>query len=90
MQIPMNAISDTVEALLRTDAKRAVKYLDAKTVVSVCRRFKHKSRNTRSDFVLKIGAPNYLERKFIKACKAAGEPFPVRKIQLQPWPKKRA
>ena len=89
MKIPMNAVSNTVEALIRSGEYRAVKYFDAKTVVSVCRPYKHKARDTRSDFVLKIGAPNYLERKFIVLCKAAGEPFPVKKIQIQAWPVKR-
>lgn len=30
-----------------------------------------------------VGKPNYLEREFIKACQKAGEPFPVKKIQLK-------
>lgn len=37
----------------------------------------------RIDFVLCVGAPNYLERDFIKSCKKAGEPFPIKKIQLK-------
>ncbi len=90
MKVPMNAVSQTVEALIRSGSYRAVKYLDPHTVVSVCRRGKHSKRDTRSDFILKIGVPNYLERKFVKLCKAAGEPFPVRKVQLQPWPVRRS
>jgi len=89
MQVPMSAVSQAVEALIRSGSRRAVKYLDPKTVVSVCRRSKYSTRDFRSDFVLKIGRPNYLERKFIKLCKAAGESFPVRKVQLQPWPVRR-
>lgn len=27
--------------------------------------------------------------KFVRDCKRAFEPFPVKKIQLKPWPKKR-
>ena len=90
MQVSMNAVSQTVEALIRTNSYRAVKYLDEKTVVSACRKHKPSKRDTSSDFVLKIGRPNYLERRFVRLCKAAGEPFPVRKVQLQPWPVKRA
>jgi hypothetical protein len=33
-----------------------------------------------------IGIPNYL-REFIRKCKKAGEPFPVKKIQLKFLPK---
>ena len=89
MSILTKAISNVVETLINTDGKRAVKYLDAKTVVSACRRFKRSSRAQVADFVLKIDAPNYLERKFISACKAAGEPFPVKKVQIKAWPVKR-
>jgi len=83
------AVSLAVKALLESDAKRAVYYIEPKKVVSVCRRFKASKRATRDDFVLKIGKPNYLERLFVKDCVKAGEPFPVKKVQLQPWPVKR-
>jgi hypothetical protein len=33
--------------------------------------------------VFTIGKPNYEEREFIKKCKKAGEPFPVKKIQVK-------
>jgi len=39
--------------------------------------------------VLTIGRPNYAEREFIKLCKKAGEPFPVKKMQLKFYPKKK-
>lgn len=69
--------------------KKAVVYLSPKLVVSICRRFKLSSRSTRHDFVVKIGVPNYKEVRVIRQFKAAGEPFPVKKVQLMPWPKKR-
>lgn len=68
------------------DMKKATKYLEEKLVVSVCRRFKYTKRHTLEDFVVKVGYPNYLEVRFIRACKEAGEPFPVRKVQLKSWP----
>jgi hypothetical protein len=83
------ALAKCIDALT-PDAKKATVYLAEKLVVSVCRRFKFSRRNTRDDFVLKIGAPNFEQRMFIKRCKKAGEPLPVRKVQLQFWPKKRA
>jgi len=83
------AANKAISALLNSTAKRAVYYISPKEVVSVCRRFKPTKRATYNDFVMKFGAPNYLERAFIKLCKKAGEPFPVKKVQLQPWPVKR-
>ena len=83
------AAQRAIAALLGSDAKKATVYLSPREVVSVCRRFKPSRRSSRDDFVLKIGAPNYIEREFLRCCKAAGEPVPVRKVQLRMWPKKR-
>lgn len=84
-KIPFNAVTQTVEAMMRTNAKRATKFIDARTIVRVTRR--HKS--SKAEFVLKIGSPNYAEREFIKSCRKAGEPIPVKKVQLQFYPKKK-
>lgn len=86
MKIPMNAISGTIEALLRTGARSATKYLDQNTTVRVSRKiFKRggKRRGTDETLLVTLGRPNYSARQFVKACKRAREPFPVRKIQLK-------
>ena len=69
--------------------RKATVYVSERHVVSVCHRLKPRSRDSRGEFVLKIGRPNFREALFIKQCKIAGVPFPVRKVQLQPWPVKR-
>lgn len=79
----LRALQDT------TEARRATVYLGEKLVVSTCRRFRFSKRNTRNDFVVKIGVPNYEERNFLRACKKAGEPLPVRRVQLKYWPVKK-
>jgi len=68
---------------------KAVKYLSEKEVVRVTRRHKHDKRNKRNEFVVTIGEPNYLERKFIKKLNKANVLFPLRKIQVYSYPKKR-
>lgn len=45
-------------------------------------------RASRADVRLTVGAPNYAERRFIKICEKAGEPFPVKKLQLKVRTKK--
>lgn len=40
-------------------------------------------------YILTVGRPNYAERQFIKDCRAANEPFPVKKVLVQRWPVKR-
>lgn len=68
--------------------KSAFVCLDSRLVVKATKRHKDDGRHSRIEFVVTAGAPNYRERAFLKACRKAGEPFPV-KPQLRPFPKKR-
>lgn len=86
---PGQAAAKCIYALTASDAKKATMFLSERLVVSVCRRFKHDKRSRSRDWVLKIGAPNFAERAFLRACKAADEPLPVRRVQLRAWPKSR-
>ena len=79
-------VKDVVQTLLSNKARRATKYIDSKLVVSAARVLfngKIDRRDTRTTIVLKIGAPNYQEREFIKMCRKADEPFPVERVQLK-------
>jgi len=64
-------------------AKSAIKYIDERTVVKATLYGKRSGHDNGLDVRVTFGAPNYAERKFIKLCKKAGEPFPVKKIQLK-------
>ena len=65
----------------------ATKFLGEKMVVRATRRTYRGKIQTRPyspvEILLHIGRPNYEERQFIAACKKAGEPFPVKKIQFR-------
>lgn len=87
--IDPKVFAEVVGALVGSDAKTATKYIDAKTVVHATWHFKPSGRNSRETVILTFGSPNYLDRIFIKKCKKAGEPFPVKKVQLRAYPKKR-
>lgn len=76
-------------ALQGSEFKTATKYLTPKSVVRATWQFKPKTRNMREEMRVTYGAPNYLETTFIKKLIAAGEPFPVKKVQFKPWPKSR-
>lgn len=87
----MRQLDSVVTALIREKAYKATKFISPTLVVSATLR-RYRGRLThkgRLDFVVKVGKPNYLERRFIEACKKAGEPFPVRKVQIKLAPKKR-
>ena len=76
-------------ALIASDAKTSTKFLSPKLVVKATWHNKPSNRNRLESAVVTFGAPGFKEQKFIAACVAAGEPFPVRKVQLRAWPIKR-
>ena len=81
----------TVAAILiaTKDAKSAIKYLSDKLVVKAAWHNKPKANNRGETMVVTFGKPNYREMAFIKNLKKAGEPFPVKKIQLKFYPIKK-
>jgi hypothetical protein len=80
----MGQVQTVVDALIRTRAHRATKFMSPMQVVRATRRLERKRvpSDKRIEVILHIGPPNFREREFIKACKRAGEPFPVRKIKI--------
>jgi len=79
-----------VDYLVHTvNCKTATLFLSPKLVVRATWRHKPSRRHMREEMVVTYGAPNYREEHFIALAKKAGEPFPIRNVQLRPWPKKR-
>jgi hypothetical protein len=62
---------------------RATKYLSDKLTVKATRQHKFNRHQKQATFIVTLGRPNYAERAFIAKCKKAGEPFPVKKVQLK-------
>lgn len=85
MKITRDSISKAVFGLLETDARKASLFLDEHTVVTATRRHRPDKRSKTTEVLLTMGKPNFRGREFVKACKKAGEPFPVKKLQLQFW-----
>lgn len=83
-------VGKVVDTLLASNARMATKFLDTNKVVRATRQFKRKALHSRTTLILTVGAPNYRERHFIKQCLKSGVPFPVRKIQLKLYPKRKA
>lgn len=79
-----NAVSEVVSTLVQQNAVKAAKYISPKLVVRVTRkRFGGKIRKSDGfEAMLVVGKPNHAQREFIKRCRKAGEPFPVKKVQL--------
>jgi hypothetical protein len=71
-----------LETLLDADARKVTKYLAPDLTVKATRQGRRHRGSRQQTFLVTIGTPNYAERAFIKACQAAGETFPVKKIQI--------
>lgn len=92
--VASKAVQQCVAILLAQDAASATKYVSDSCVIKATRKlYKYNKRQIQKgedvEIVLKIGRPNAKEEAFIKDCKKAGEPFPVKKIQLRFPPKKK-
>lgn len=85
------AVGDVVRCLMYNDAYVATKYIDKNFIIRATRKLTNRKIDKRgnAEIVLTIGRPNHIERDFIKQCKKAGEPFPVKGIQLQYPPKQK-
>lgn len=82
--------SHVVDMLVSSGARRATKFVTPKFVVRATIRRDRRRIPTKGtvEISLTIGRPNFAERRFIKALKKTGEPFPVKKIKLT-FPAKR-
>ena len=72
-----------VDILLNTGAYMVTRYLSPKLVVRATLICGKKKLPRAIDLRVNICAPNYREREFIRACKKAGEKFPLKKDQLR-------
>ncbi len=68
-------------------AKKATFYVSKNLVVRATRRHAPDGRSKRVEMVLTYGAPNFVERRFIRLAGKAGEKLPT-KVQVKWWPKK--
>ena len=75
-------IGQLVATVAEEPVKRATKYVSTNLVIKATNVHSRQFRSRQ--IVVSIGPPNVREQKFIKYCKTAGEPFPVRKVQIKP------
>lgn len=77
------------ELMATKGAKSAIKYVSESLVVKATWHNAPKANSRGETMVVTFGKPNYAEREFIKQCRKAGEPFPVRKTQFKFYPVKK-
>ena len=80
---------EVVGCILQGGITKATKFVSPKEIVRATRTKTTFRKGGNIEITLTIGRPNYAEREFIKDCQKAGEPFPVRNIQIKEYnPKK--
>lgn len=77
------------EMLDNVNVRKGTSYIAENFVIKASRTHPYRKNNRSESFVVTVGKPNYEERAFIKKCKKAGEPLPVKKTQFKYWPKKK-
>jgi len=82
--VPWEYADKVIEPLMAGERK-AVMYLTPSLTIKATRRHKPNRRERTVEILLTMGAPNFAERAFIRVAKKAGEPFPVRRVQIYPW-----
>lgn len=92
MSVPRNIFGQLAEVIIEGGARQAIKYLSPTEVVKATailyKGRKHDRREKHRSILFTLGVPGYREQESIKRYKQAGEPFPVKKIQIR-WPKKK-
>jgi hypothetical protein len=79
----MNYIEQVVAPVLAGEVKKATKFVSPKYVIKATALHKLDRRDKINVVTVTAGRPNYAEQKFIRLALRAGEPFPIRKVQLK-------
>lgn len=89
MKLTRKDVALVMETLLADFTVRKVtKFVSPDFIVRATRQWKGRANQRSTTVIFTVGKPNFRERQFVKACLKAGEPFPIKKIQLKFWPKK--
>lgn len=75
-------------AMYDRSVRKATVYDSPSLVAKATRLFRPRKNGRGESIIVTIGKPNFAERRFIRLALKAGEPFPVRKVQVKYWPKK--
>lgn len=71
------------------DIRRATLYVSPTYTVKATRQRPYRKSERQETVLVTAGRPNYLEREVITILRKCKEPFPVKKVQVQYWPRKR-
>lgn len=87
MQTIAHAAAEVINEIVLRGVRTGTKYLSPTLTVKGTVRKSTRYSRTQQEIVVTYGKPNYREREFIKVAMQVGEPFPVQKVQVRPWPR---
>ncbi|MDZ4342137.1 MAG: hypothetical protein U1E51_06820 [Candidatus Binatia bacterium] len=89
MSKEVGRLIDLVAAMIDPKVRTATAVMSPTYTMRLSRVYRDRANARSRTFSLTLGGPNYEAREFIRRCQKAGEPFPVKKVQLRFWPKQR-
>lgn len=85
----MRKLGETVgDVVTGTNVRRATAYISPALTMKATAQRRQSNRDRSATVLVTVGAPNFLEKRFIRLCQKAGMCFPLRQIQWKHWPKK--
>lgn len=78
------------DVLTIKNVRRATAYISEKRTVKATLQRRIDKRAKSATVLVTVGAPNFLERRFIRILKKTGVVFPLQSIYYKHWPKKGA
>lgn len=78
-----------IGGLMVEGCRRATRYVSPTFTVKATAMHRGRAGERNHSVLVTWGKPNWHERQRIKQFLKVGEPFPVKKVQLQYWPAKR-
>lgn len=88
-ELAMRKLGEAIgDVITGTDIRRATAFISPTLTMKATAQRRQDKRTKSSTVLVTVGAPNFLERRFIRQCQKAGMCFPLRQIQWKHWPAK--
>lgn len=84
----MRKLGECVGDVAYGTVRKATAFISPTLTIKATAQRRQDKRSKSVTVLVTAGAPNFLERRFIKVCQKAGMAFPLRQIQWKLWPKK--
>ncbi len=70
------------------NVRRATAYISPTFIMKATAQRRYRKNEPSCTVLVTVGAPNFVERRFVRLCKKSGYVFPLNQIHWKLWPKK--